>query len=704
MDADPQIPQSAMADPLIGRSLGPYDIRLLIGRGGMSTVYMGYQPAADRVVAIKVLPADRLDDDAFTTRFQREVRTIANLEHPHILPVYDVGEDDGQLYLVMRYVSGGTLSDLVRERLPDMKQVVRIVTQLADALDHAHEKGIVHGDVKPSNALLDAKGNVYLADFGIARLQQAGHGAAELAGTPGYLAPEIVRGEAAGPASDVYALGAVIYEMLTGEPPYVRPDPQATLDAHLNAPVPSVRDFDPNVNGAVDAVVKRAMAKAPADRFESAGALAGALRRAVDGAHPTLNVQPIPAEMQASPPWADAAPADAPTEPRGLPTLEQAGMLPESQPPRWQTARQPAPARRAKRPRRRTGCLVGFGVLLALLAGMTITAFALTGGAPESLLAVLTPIITLGPRPDRNPPGAATEAPGTDGGQDDGDAVPVPPAAASTQLAFTSNRDGDYEIYVIGVDGEGLQQITNNDQVVDFDPTWSPDGARLVYASTAGGDSELVVANADGSDARTITENRSRDADPAWSPDGEWIAFSSDRGGNFDIYRVRPDGSDVQQLTSSSLDEMNPAWSPDGQRITYYAVDPDDSDTAEIFISDIAGGPPERMTDNGALDQWPDWSPDGSRLVFTSANGIPDRRRSIFTLDIASGQTIRLTDSPGRDDDPVWSPDGRYIAFDSDQDGDGFFDLFILDLDTRDLRQITFENANDVAPAWRPGS
>ncbi len=699
-----------MRDTLIGQTLGQYEIRMLLGKGGMSTVYLAYQSSMDRVVAIKVLPREFLHDDTFLARFKQEVRTIAKLEHLHILPVYDVGEDQGVPYFVMRYLSGGTLSDLIDARLPDMRTVVRLAGQMASALDYAHEHGIIHRDFKPSNVLLDTGGNAYLADFGIARVQEAASMTTDshVIGTPAYIAPEMVRkGEEITPSVDVYALGVIVYEMLTGDPPYAEDDSMKTLMAHVLEPVPSARDFDPNISPAVDGVLRRCLAKTPRERYTTAGEFVQDLTRAAEGGAPTmaaphtlspgqavsgpaLEATRSPAWPDAPPAWPDSVPAyPSPPAPPGSVGVPHRRAYPpyfeREQPPWWQ---------------RFGGCLVVLGILLALLVGMVVAAITLTEGDPFSLLNVLTPIVTRQPTPTVTPPPEAGAPAGEAQGADSGAGLSALLGGGSGRLAFASNRDGDYEIYLIDVDGENLIQLTDND-AYDYDPDWSPDGQRIVYVSTLGGDAEIVVMDADGGNRVQLTDNNAKDADPAWSPDGEWIAFSSDRDGDFELYVMRVDGSDVRQLTFNDSDDFGPRWSPDGRQIAYYARQNDDSAT-DLYVIDVAGGAPRRLTDNNALDQWVDWSPDGGRLGFTSGQGLSGGQRAIVTLDLATGEVEPLTPGEARDDDPAWSPDGEWIAFDSDRGGTGFFDLYLLRVATGEVRQITFEAAHDVAPSWQP--
>ncbi len=672
-----------MSSSLIGQKLGQYEIRALLGKGGMSTVYLAYQPVMDRVVAVKVLPPEFLHDETFLTRFRREIQTIANLEHLHILPVYDVGEAESVPYFVMRYLAGGTLADLIVDRLPDMRTVLRVTEQIAGALDYAHQRGIIHRDLKPSNILLDGGGNAYLADFGIARIQEAVSvtTGSHVIGTPRYVAPEMVRqGEKITPSVDVYALGVIVYEMLAGEPPYVDDDPMKVLAAHVMEPIPSVRDFDPNLSPVIDVVLRRCLAKQPRDRYPSAGEFVSALRKASQAGFDTLE---------------------------SLPPISEATPSPDRPDQDWT----PHPAA-APRPRRRRrdapdrprfgGCLIGLGILLALIVGMGAAAFYLTDGAPLTLLAVLTPIATRPATPTVTPV-AITATPPPSNQTPSPSAPPILPLPESgARLAFASNRDGDYEIYLMDIDGENLTQLTDNG-VYDFDPAWSPDGNQIVYASTVGGDAEIVVMDADGGNAQALTENTARDAGPAWSPDGSRIAFASDREGSFDIYLMDPDGGNLTRLTSDEgIDELDPAWSPDGSQIAYYTRRDEEAETTEIYVIPAAGGEARRLTENGTIDQWPDWSPDEGNLAYTSGEGLTRGRRAIFVLDLATLQARRMTDGTARDDDPAWSPDGSAIAFDSDRDGDGYFDLYVLNTGARELRQVTTEQANDVAPAWQP--
>ncbi len=274
-------------DELINHTLGGYQIIEQIGIGGMATVYKAYQSNMDRYVAIKVLPRQLAEDPNFLARFDQEARTIARLENKNILPVYDYGTQDGYTYLVMRYVGHGTLKDLTAQGPLPLPTVVEFLEQIAEALQYAHDKGVIHRDVKTSNVLIDEHQQCYLTDFGIAKLAaSSAHFTASgaLIGTPAYMSPEQCSGIAIDHRSDLYSLGIVLYEMLTGAVPYQAETPVAIVLMHMQSPLPSPRQLNPNIPESVEQVVFRALAKSPEERYQSARDFAQALRQALEKA------------------------------------------------------------------------------------------------------------------------------------------------------------------------------------------------------------------------------------------------------------------------------------------------------------------------------------------------------------------------------------------------------------------------------------
>jgi hypothetical protein len=267
-------------EDLTGKQLGPYRVIAPLGEGGMAAVYKAYQPGMDRYVALKVLPHHFAHDPDFVSRFQREAKIIARLQHPHILPVHDFGTADGYTYLVMPFIASGTLADLLqRARLP-LQQLRTVIAQVGDALDYAHARGIVHRDVKPSNILIDERGNCLLTDFGIARMVEGAtlltHTGA-IMGTPAYMAPEQGLGQSVDGRSDIYALGVILYELVTGRTPFAAETPLALVLKHIHDPLPPPRSLDPSVPDDLERVILKALAKNPADRYQTAGEFVRAL-------------------------------------------------------------------------------------------------------------------------------------------------------------------------------------------------------------------------------------------------------------------------------------------------------------------------------------------------------------------------------------------------------------------------------------------
>ena len=276
------------------KKLGKYEIMDRLGRGGMAEVYRGYHPALDRYVAIKLLHPFLSDDPEFKDRFENEARNVAKLKHPNIVQVYDFEYDaeNDNYYMVMELINGPTLKDRLVElgrtqsAFP-VGEAVRIVRSAAEALAYAHQRGMIHRDVKPANLMLDEDQRVVLTDFGIAKIVTGAQftSSGGMVGTPAYMAPEQGLGEPGDERSDLYSLGVILFQFLTGHLPYDAETPLAVVLKHVNEPVPSVRDFAPHVPEELDRIVRKALAKDPDNRYQSATEFAADLARLDDEGH-----------------------------------------------------------------------------------------------------------------------------------------------------------------------------------------------------------------------------------------------------------------------------------------------------------------------------------------------------------------------------------------------------------------------------------
>jgi serine/threonine-protein kinase len=353
---------TSTADPLIGEVLDRrYRLDARIARGGMATVYSGFDLRLDRPVAVKVMHASLADDDAFVERFRREARSAARLSHPSVVAIFDQGEDAGRVYLVMEHVTGRTLRELLREhgRLSPA-QALDIADGMLLALAAAHEAGLVHRDVKPENVLVTPNGTVKVADFGLARAIEATHHTVAdgtLLGTVAYLAPEQVSTGAADPRADLYALGVVLFEMLTGQVPFVGETPLAVAYRHVNEDVPDPSEVDASVPRAVSNVVRAATRRDVDERYADAQAMLSAVRRARSSLG---NTDTAVVDL-----------AEAPTLVTQLPSARPVPPAPPAQRKPGKAAKEPKKEGQPERAKRRLVVFAAIATVVLLVSGVT---------------------------------------------------------------------------------------------------------------------------------------------------------------------------------------------------------------------------------------------------------------------------------------------------------------------------------------------
>ncbi len=304
-----------------GENVGSYRIIEQLGSGGMATVFKAYHPSLDRYVAIKVLHPAFKADPQFFERFQREARIVANLEHPNIIPVYDFNEHEGEPYLVMRFIEGDTLKPEMEGQPMPPAEVLHLMRPVCQGLSYAHKQGVLHRDIKPSNIMITDDGSVFVTDFGLARMVQAGESTLSqdmMVGTPQYISPEQAQGaKDLDQRTDIYSLGVVLYEMLTGRVPFSVDTPFATVHDHIYTPLPMPSSVNPDIEPDVERMLLKALAKDPKDRFETVDELLQALEF-------TMGQQLTVASKTKKPTKIDAPPK-AKKEDEGIPWWAWAG-------------------------------------------------------------------------------------------------------------------------------------------------------------------------------------------------------------------------------------------------------------------------------------------------------------------------------------------------------------------------------------------
>jgi eukaryotic-like serine/threonine-protein kinase len=681
---------------MIGRVISHYRVLGPLGGGGMGVVYKAQDLSLERVVALKFLPPELSRDPDAKTRFLQEARAASALDHPNICTIHEVGEtDEGQLYLAMACYDGETLKQRLRHGPLPIDEALETAQQVARGLVKAHRSGIVHRDIKPANLMVTADDIVKILDFGIAKLA----GAAGLTrigsslGTPGYMSPEQARGEEVDPRTDVWSLGAVLYEMVTGRRPFRGDHDQAVLYALFNQEPEPVAQLRPEAPPELVRIIGRMLAKDPDQRYLTAAEALSDLR-ALYG----------------------------PVTGTGTRTGMTGGMTGTTSAPVLAAPKAP--------PRRRwiAGALIAAAVLGGSGAAYLLLRSSRDRPAPvQATFLRLTDLPGNETYPSLSPDGNFFVYAKSVGGRshiywqrveganptdlskdspaDDGEPAYSPDGK---QIAFRSERDGG-GIFLMGATGESVRRLTT----FGFNPSWSPDGTEIVCATervvdpahrshrsqvwsvaVASGDKRLIAAG-DG-------------VQPRWSPNGLRIAFWAwdSAKGRRTIWTIPAAGGHAVAVIGDDHLNWDPVWSADGKYLYFASNRAGSMNLWRIAIDEATGevlGQPEPLTTPAQWSAFITFSRDGTRFAYATDEGRSNLER--LTLDPAAprviGAPVPITQGPQAIRNFDASPDGRWIAFATGAPQES---LFVIRPDGTGLRQLTSDTFKNRVPRWSPDS
>ncbi len=649
-----------------GTDIGRYHILEQIGEGGMARVYKALDTNLNVEVAVKFIRVDDLPAgqiERTIARFRVEAKKMAQLSHPNIVPVSDFGEYKHTPYLVMPLLRGGSIKKYIGAQM-EWRTAAKLIAPVAEALAYTHKKGIIHRDVKPANILLTESDDPMLTDFGIAKIVDAAEArqmtlTGSIIGTPEYMAPEQYTRTKFDKRVDIYALGIVLYELITGRKPFIADTPSAVMIKQSRDPLPRPKNFVPDLPDEVERLLIKALAKEPKDRYKDMHVMAIELRRL---ANMRTEEEQRMAEKERARQEQISRERTENEKRRKEEETSKATQLAVEQ--REQKEKELVKKRTIEKEKivskksiaseklsgkksilnkknpSKTIVRIGFAIVVAFFILVQIARNFLPSKSidtvPEETKIIVTDTFT----PISEYAHTEMEI------EDEKSRLEI---NNDCQIAFESDRVGDPGIYVMNADGSSLMRLTSRDSYNDYEPTWSPDGNQIAFVSDRDGDNEIYIMNADGSNQIQVTINDSHDFSPVWSSDGKQIAFTDE---DYKFYVIDIDGSNLVELDSN---EYENGW-------------------YSMYVS-----------------------PDGMYKAYIHNGG---GNYEVFLIDKTKYGETQLTLNFYSDENPAWSPDSNYIIFSSDRDGD--YELFVMGKDGTNQTQLTFNTFHDDNPSMSP--
>ena len=715
---------------LIGHRVGRYEVQSLLGSGGMGDVYLAHDATLGRRIALKILPDQFTIDEAQVSRFEREAQAASALNHPNIITIHEIGQDNGHHFIATEYVDGQTLRTRLSAGPVTSDEAIKIAEQIAHALVAAHSANIIHRDIKPENVMLRPDGLVKLVDFGLAKPLQANTQRSNqisdnglnlqtdptiLLGTLSYLSPEQVRAERVDHRTDLFSLGIVMYEMLKGQRPFEGDFAAEVCKSILGDEPEEIDRIDPELAR----IVSRCLAKDRNHRYQTATELSsdferyrGVLLRAPSvrsrnrvliALAVVLLAALIPlllwlrrnsTALQTKPSWNSAAQklTDLPGE-EVFPKVSPDGrdvIFASRQNGNWEIFRQ-------------------------TIGGRTISNITNTPKQMEIQPAFSPDGKSIAFRSTQNGGGIyVMQSDGTNYRQLADSGYNPTWSPDGREVAVADDNVWDYEnrntypsasqLWAINVETRERRVITKHDAV---QPSWSPHGDRLAFwGEQKGGRRDIWTVTAKGGEPTPVTDDEFIDWNPVWSADGEYLYFLSNRGGEMNLWRVAIEestgrlegGFEPATLPSNNCQQVDIARNGNvlvyGQNMRSENVFEIDFDPAERFAAASAN----ELTQGLKRYTWVSFSPDDQKFVYL-ARGEP--QQDLFIADRHGSPLQRLTDDAAQDIVPRWSPDGSWIAFLSDRAGK--YEIWKIRPNGQELSQMTYEPGKEViAPVWSP--